>query len=743
MATPTEPSNVYQFHDVLVDCANRRVEKAGRLCKITPRALDVLVYLVEHPARIIEKQELFDNVWKEQFVTDNALTRIIKEIRQVIGDDADAPRYIETVPKRGYRFIANISDGVPGELKTQKAEAPESKQVQTAVPELQEPAESIAHSHKAKESRAGRGLSRSRLLVGAIAAVAVALIALILWRTQPKQAPPEAAGSPKTTQITTWPGLDNFPTLSPDGNSIAFSSDHNGSFELYTKQLTFGAREVQLTSDGQQNFQPAWSPDGRLIAYCSRNRGGIWIVPASGGTARQLAEFGSRPRWSGDGNTVVFQSYAITDLGANARDAMPPSTIWIVPLQGGDPTPVTQVGNPPGGHGSPCWSPDGKRIVFTASDFVSGGLWTVSIKGDELKQLDHNLSFDPIYSPDGETIYYARAFGVWMLRVSPNSGASMGEPVLMVSTAPMQVKHLTISADGKKLAYSQLSSASNLWSVPLSKSTSLAAGPPQPLTQNTNYRNLFPLFSPDGRKIAFYSWRSGVNTSISVVDSDGRNQVQLTPGTTSRPSCSGWLPEGDQFAFLTNREGSSTLWSVSLKSGKERLLLEIDQGTSYARLSPDGKELAFNSKGVGTTNVWTIQVDGGQAKQITFDDEVMGFPCWSPDGQFLAFQIGRGDDQHIAVVPRDGGTLKQLTFDRGLSWAHSWAADGDKIAFAGFRNGYWNVWWVSRSTGVQKAVTSYSKLNAYVRYPAWSPLADQIVYEYAETTGNIWLMDLK
>ncbi|MFY9609690.1 MAG: winged helix-turn-helix domain-containing protein, partial [Blastocatellia bacterium] len=565
MATPTQASEVYHFDDVLVDCAGRRVEKAARLCKITPRAFDVLVYLLEHPARIIEKQELFDEVWKEQFVTDNALTRIIKEIRQVIGDDADAPRYIETVPKRGYRFIAKISEAPAAGAPTQKSEAPNVEQVHIASPELQKPAETIAQFHKASEVAAGRGLSRSAMLAGAIAAFAVALIALIIWRTQPKQATPEATGSLNTTQITTWPGLDNFPTLSPDGNSIAYSSDHNGNFEIYSKQLTAGAREIQLTSDGQQNFEPAWSPDGKLIAYYSKNRGGIWIVPASGGTAKQLTEFGSRAQWSGDGATIVFQTFVITDLGANARDAMPPSTIWVVPSQGGDPTPVTQVGTPPGGHGSPSWSPDGKRIVFTASDFLSGGLWTVSLRGDELKQLDHgHLCFDPIYSPDGETVYYARAFGLWKLRVSPTGGESAGEPVLMVSTAPMQVKHLTISADGKKLAYSQLSSASNLWSVPLSRSTTLATGLPAPLTQNTNYRNLFPLFSPDGRKIAFYSWRSGVNTSISVVDADGRNQVQLTPGTTAS-ICSGWFPEGDQFAFLTNQEGRSTLWSVSLK----------------------------------------------------------------------------------------------------------------------------------------------------------------------------------
>src|SRR5262245_52303969 len=96
----------YLFDDITVDFANLRVQKGEQLRKLTPRAFEVLVFLLENRGRIVEKQELFNEVWKDRFVSDNALTRIIKEIRQVIGDDADAPRYIETVPRHGYRFIA-------------------------------------------------------------------------------------------------------------------------------------------------------------------------------------------------------------------------------------------------------------------------------------------------------------------------------------------------------------------------------------------------------------------------------------------------------------------------------------------------------------------------------------------------------------------------------------------------------------------------------------------------------------
>src|SRR5690349_19069113 len=98
----------YRFADVVVSRDCFRVTKEGEARKITPRAFEVLVYLIESRERVVEKQELFEQVWKGTFVSDNALTRMIKEIRHVIGDDADAPRYIQTVPKRGYRFIGEL-----------------------------------------------------------------------------------------------------------------------------------------------------------------------------------------------------------------------------------------------------------------------------------------------------------------------------------------------------------------------------------------------------------------------------------------------------------------------------------------------------------------------------------------------------------------------------------------------------------------------------------------------------------
>jgi Tol biopolymer transport system component len=153
--------------------------------------------------------------------------------------------------------------------------------------------------------------------------------------------------------------------------------------------------------------------------------------------------------------------------------------------------------------------------------------------------------------------------------------------------------------------------------------------------------------------------------------------------------------------------------------------------------------VVFNSKKSGTTNVWVIAIEGGQSKQLTFDQETMGFACWSPDSKWLAFEIKRGDDSHIGIMPSAGGEAVQLTSGREQAWPHSFSPDGDKIAFAGFRDSHWNIWWVSRSTKEERQITHYTNLSSFVRYPSWSPLGNQIVYEYAEQTGNIWMIDLK
>jgi serine/threonine protein kinase len=586
-------------------------------------------------------------------------------------------------------------------------------------------------------------VTKYKWLAASLALLLLAASAFVLWRvprTQPASDKPRLQGA---VQVTTWSGLDIHPSLSPDANAIAYSSDHGGNFEIYVKPMTPGGRETQITNDGQANFEPAWSPDGRWITYSSKNRGGIWIVPSAGGNAKQVSQFGSHPVWSPDGTLLAFQSDPITALGAQAAPSQPPSLIYVVPADGrGDPSALTQLGHPAGGHGAPAWSPDSKHLAICVSDFGSTSIWIISRDGSAQKQAVPD-GFDPVYGPDGKSLYYTRLNGIWKTQLSPETGEPTGEPIQLNTSASERIRGFTISADGKKIVYAALLTNSNLWYVPISPATSAPTGNPISLTHDREFRNSVPVFSPDGQKLAFNTQKSSrarAEGDIWIMDRDGQNATQIT---TDGGGLASWFPGARELAFLSYREPRH-VWLADLQTGRDKTLsLDFGEDVNYMRLSPDGKEVLFNSKRSGTTNVWKIPIEGGQPKQLTFDNELIGFACWSPDGKTIGVQLKRQGDTHVGVMPSDGGPITQLTFSQGQSWLSGFSPDGDKLVFAGFRDGLWNIWWVSRSTKEQKKLTNYTRVNAFVRYPAWSPLGNQIAYEYAETTGNIWVAELK
>jgi len=371
-------------------------------------------------------------------------------------------------------------------------------------------------------------------------------------------------------------------------------------------------------------------------------------------------------------------------------------------------------------------------------------IWSVTVEGGQLKQMttqETGDKADVVCSPDGQSIFFTAGMVLFKLQVDSETGDPVGSPVKVADLGSVLFRHPSISADGRRIAYSAWTAKSNVWSLPISPRTHEALGPPVALTNELHSRNGLTAFSPDGQKIVFTSGRRGIGYQLWLMDRDGKNQTQLTTDPQAA-FCPTWHSSGGEISFYCVRHGRSTLSSIELGSKRERVLASAE-GLEGLRLSPDASQVAFTYAPKNFFNIGVIPVDGGKPQQLTFESTFTGFPCWSPDGKYVAFQTRRGDDMQIMLMPSAGGTPVQLTFDQGDKWPYSWSPDGDKIAFASSRNGVWNIEWVSLSDKSERQLTNNARPGAVIRFPDWSPSGDQIIYEYVEIEGNIYVMSLK
>src|SRR5215813_2598251 len=705
----------YQFDGFTVDVAGFRLFRAGVAVDLEPKALQLLIFFIENRGRLLEKQELLNAVWDETTVTDNALTRAITILRKALGDDTRHPRFIETVPTRGYRFIAKVNE-VAGQAET--------------------PPRSTTDGESSRQA-----LIPNRLLLFFGAVALAALLVGIAIRTQLNRAGGPFRPPPmRLAQVTFSSGLDVFPSFSPDGNAIAYASDHSGKFEIYVRQLSLSGGEVEITSDGGTNVQPAYSPDGQSIAYHSKDKNGIWIIPALGGVPKRITDFGSRPAWSHDGKRIAFESGDIGEMIETEAGSSPDSSIWIVNVADGTLQQITHNSDTPTpsmfGHSSPKWSPDDRRVLFAAS----GWLWTVAVDGRDLQQMAPGVfGYDPVYSDDGKRVLFIGGVtsesGIWEMPVDAR-GIATGKPERVHSLPPGTGHYLALNRSGKRIAFVVMDTKDNLYSIATS---STGWHEPLAITQDTRLRKTNPSLSYDGKHVAFAVAQIGRPSQIWIASTDGKESQQLPiDKPAGNPS---WLAD-NTLCYWTFSDGQGQLWNWNSEEGKAREVFRSrPEHMGFTRLSPDGKKAVFQRTDAGAINVWTISFDDGRSRQLTFERSMAGWPAWSRGAKLLAVEVRNGADTNIAIMPADGGQLVPLTHDHAQNWPYSWSPTDDEIAFAGYRNGAWNVFSVSRSTGRERQFTNYRGPNTFVSYTEWSPNGDQIVYEYGESTGNIWMLE--
>ena len=715
---------VFESLELRVDPAAYRVERAGTPVSLEPKAFDLLLFLLSNAGEVVTKQRILDEVWGGAAVSDNALTRVIAQLRKAIGDDAREARYLETVPTRGYRWIAPVVRG------------------QTGVRPGSDPGyEATQGGDRRRRSTSGR------LAVGLIV---LAVLTAAVWLLIADRRADHGTLFPR--QVTTSAGVDLFPALSRDGRRLAYSSDRTSRWEIYIRAIDGATAEQALTADGAQNVNAAWSPDGRTIAYHSIVNGGIWLISVDGGSPRRLTEFGARPAWSPDGRRIAFQSQAGADIGPAARPANLPSAIWAVDIGGGQPRPLTRSGAPMGGHGAPAWSPDGRHIAFATAGFAISQIWAIDEGGGDPYPiaLDAPAAVDPVYTPDGRAIVFSASRAVWRMPLDAN-GRPTGPPSRFVVETLDGLRHLSASSDGH-IALSALTLKTTLYAAPVDADGRLT-GAPHPLTNDTRKRNSLPAFSPDGERIAVMSSMAGSLPDIWIMNKDGSGLRQVTDnsGFEADPA---WSSDGHAIVFRSIRGHTVGLYSVSIDTRREQKLIAYGSIDELRRqqglveesvVSPDNTRIAYTVYDPRTNSkaLFLRDVHSATATRLTTGLPIVSYPRWAPDGQSIAVELlhDRGSDAGVVAV--SGGAPRQLTSVRDEAWVHSWTPDSKRVVYAGQRAGVWNIYWVPANGGPEQRVTNYAGVGTFVRYPAWSPQNNQVVYEYGEVRGNVWLVDLR
>ncbi len=541
--------------------------------------------------------------------------------------------------------------------------------------------------------------------------------------------------------------VDISPAFSPDGSLVAYASDRTGSLEIYVRHRGEEGRELRLTSDGQNNLQPSFSPEGRSIVFCSMN-GGIFRIPALGGTIHKLVDFGSYPSWSPDGSTIVFRSAGITTMGTTDMYFPTESNIWTVPAAGGTPRQLTTSSNPDGVQHFPTWGPDGKQIRFVNYSKGHFAMWTCEYATGNLRKLfdsaDGNLG-NARFTPDDKAMYYVKTtlggdIGIRKMTIDPSTLQPIGEPVYVLRPSLGVPRDLAISPDGKHAAFSVILSSSGISSIQTNPHDLSPVGEPKPLTTEAQFRYSQPKFSPDGRTIAFTSWRKGGKGTIWLAARDGSDLRLILAEASYFP----WFhPDRKSLYYVANENGFKDVKAVSLEDGSSRLLSSLGASADFISYSPDGKEIVFNSYAGAVVQLWKMDLTTRKRQQLTFGAVGSGFGHYSPDGESLSFQVLKIGGAQIAVMPVAGGTPEILYSAPGLHFASEWAPDNDKILFASLQHGAWNVYWISRTTRQVRQLTNYHSIRSYVRYPVMSPNSDQVVFEFNESKGNVFTADLQ
>ena len=645
MGSTGHHDHIRRFGVFEVDLEAGQLRKNGRRVRLQEQPFRVLALLLEKPGRVVTREELQEKVWPDTHVDfDHSLNTAINKIREALGDSAPSPRFVETLPGRGYKFLAPVEgDGVQPEAEPGEGPPPEA-----------DPQETIRKQRMALTNRAW-----------AVAAVAI-VAALAAWFLPSRESASREPAAPvrrfaftPPAALVTVSGTTSV-AISPNGGHIAFTTAGEEGKLWVFDFVTGNSRALDGTEGAHAPF---WSPGSDFIAFGVS--GELWKIPTRGGPAIRLCEtFGASGlaggTWSPDGDSIVFGSYS------------GPTVFREVPARGGTPKvviPATESAGSLGRPRRPHFLPGASRrvLVFTSSESTLTLLDLETGFHEDLGPGD-----GAFYSPSGHLIYQGSG-GVWAMPFSLDSLKATGEAFLIAQNGI----NATVAAD-HTLAYYGGSGVQQNELIWLNRRGEKVAG--TGVRQGTIHD---PSLSPDGRLSAL-SAIEGSNRDIWVweIARGVKTRLSFDPSVEWRTV---WSPDGEKVAFSSRRSGSWQIFLQQVQGGRnEEAILTPPQTDWVSDWSRDGRYILFGRASSDTSlDVWylTRKENGGwEPRPFLQTPAVERVPRISPDGRYVAYMSDESGRDEIYVQPfPEGG--RRVTVSNNGGTAPRWSRDGQELFY--------------------------------------------------------------
>ncbi|MEO8483518.1 MAG: winged helix-turn-helix domain-containing protein [Acidobacteriota bacterium] len=708
-------SRHYAFGSYVIDGLRGVLWEGATAVPLTPRVFDLLVALVEQHGEVLEKDEIIRKVWGDAIVEENNLARHISTLRKALHERPGQRDFIATIPGVGYRFVAEVLEleKLPPDL----THAPLKKAVES-------PASVAATVVPAPVSSPRRSPWAAAAVVVMLAAAG--MTASRWWSS------PERPAQRALTELTYGPGLQREPAWSPDGRFLAFASDRNGNSDIWVQNVEDGSANAVTTSPDQES-QPDWSPDGQWLVFRSeREGGGLYVIPALGGEPRRVAAFGSRPRWSPKGDQILF-SYASPTTGGGLK-------MFVVDRAGSNPHVIGSEALGDFNTLSAAWHPDG-RVSFWGQRERNGG-WefaTVSLTtgradqsaiGDDTRAM---FSRDRLelsaftWAQSARFLYFegqSKAVrSLWRVAVDPATLAWQGEPERL-TTGPGTDGGAAVSRDGNRLAFGVASGRSVVWSFPFDPVAARVTGSGIALTSGDPQERGVDVWM-DGQRLVYLASR---NDRQEMWERSNDAQPQLLLATTdSTRSPPRWSPDGTRIAYHRRPKppgslSDGTVAVFTLGDKHEELLVTPRTGEVVpSDWSSDGRRLLtrcrLRAQDRSGTCIMPVSGSPAEIRLLSSSERLdMMQQRFSPNQRWISFIAVAPGDHSVAtiyVMPATGGEWTPITDGASYDDKPRWSPDGRTLYFISNREGRSNVWAQRFDAGVGRPIDPPFRVTSF------------------------------